>query len=252
MQTFGKQPKGTSLDVAESKYNRTNLALAQLNLELDRKYNITVPGSKGPQSVSLRELISSYNSVLNEYSGAVLQGTGRQDYISNTGSQVKYTGYQPSAIRLEDLITRTIARQKELLIQKEAWTRIYLGNENAMSMEKSKWADAGKAFVNSIGAIINTELITDPTDTEVLETAVAELEGVGQANAEEINYAKKTFGQQVSTTITGSGGIVLEFYFANKAFAGVRAANLFSGGTKSINSLLPQRRHLGIQTPREL
>jgi hypothetical protein len=238
MQTFGKQPKGTSLDVAESKYNRTNLALAELNLELDRKYNITVPGSKGPQSVSLKELISSYNSVLNEYSGAVLQGTGRQDYISNTGSQVKYTGYQPSAIRLEDLITRTIARQKELLIQKEAWTRIYLGNENAMSMEKSKWADAGKAFVNSIGAIINTELITSPTDTEVLETAVAELEGVGQANAEEINYAKKTFGQQVSTTITGSGGIVLEFYFANKAFAGVRAANLFSGGTKSINSII--------------
>jgi hypothetical protein len=238
IQTFGKQPKGTSLDVAESKYNRTNLALAQLNLELDRKYNITVPGSKGPQSVSLRKLISSYNSVLNEYSGAVLQGTGRQDYISNTGSQVEYTGYQPSAIRLEDLITRTTARQKELLIQKEAWTRIYLGNENPMSIEKSKWSDAGKALVNSIGAIVNTELITSPTDTEVLETAAAELEGVGQANAEEINYAKKTFGQQVSTTITGSGGIVLEFYFANKAFAVARAANLFSGGTKSINTFI--------------
>jgi len=156
-----------------------------------------------------------------------------------------------SAEEYSDYLNTTRERLKDLKITQEAYKRMYLLNENATSIEKNEKGgvlptfgifkqNSRKMIVNSIAGEGAWEEATGNVGSEVdvIDKYVETLNELGvPTTAEQTNYAKRSFGEQVTEGVAGSAGILLEFAVANKITAGLRAAKLFKGG-KNLNDIL--------------
>ena len=139
---------------------------------------------------------------------------------------------------------------KDLKITQEAYKRMYLLNENATSIEKNEKGggssfgifkqNSRKMMVNSIVGDGGWESATGNVGSEVdvIDKYVETLNELGvPVTADQTNYAKRGFGEQVTEGVAGSVGILLEFAVANKITAGLRAAKIFKSG-KDLNQIL--------------
>ena len=156
-----------------------------------------------------------------------------------------------SAEEYADFLNRKRDQLKDLKITQEAYKRMYLLNEDATSIEKKTptvggvkiglfGQQSGNMIVNSVFGEGAWENVSGKvaTETAVIDKYVSTLNDIGvPVSPDQDDYAKRSFGQQVTEGVAGSTGILLEFAVANKATATLRAAKLLKGG-KNLNQVL--------------
>ena len=146
---------------------------------------------------------------------------------------------------------RNILRQqmRDLKIQQEALKRIYLLNEDVISIEKNnaqnyaKLAIMSLPFIDSIGQAFNPEGAAfgygNYTEREVIDEYTTTLSNAGiEIRGDQKAYIDRSFGEQFGEGLASSAGILVEFAIANKATASLRTAKIFAGGTKSLDMIL--------------
>ena len=150
-----------------------------------------------------------------------------------------------------DFLNRTREQLKGLKIQQEAYKRMYLLNEDATSIEKKTptiggrkiglfGQQSGNMIVNSVFGEGTWENVSGKTATEtaVVDEYVSTLNEIGvPVSPDQENYARRSFGEQVTEGVAGSAGILLQFAVANKATAALRAAKFVKDG-RSLNQVL--------------
>ena len=154
----------------------------------------------------------------------------------------------------------SVKQLKELLIEREALKRMYLLNEDVISIEKNSWQNAGKLAIESVFGERDDILgrsgfgqkgkIEDVTggargmsERQVIDAYTNTLTNTGiEVTTEQEDYVRQNYGETILYSGASMTGILLEFAVANKAFAAVRAAKLFSGGKKSLDMILAANR----------
>ena len=147
----------------------------------------------------------------------------------------------------KDKINRYWNLRKELSVEQEALKRLYLLNENITSMDKEKWENAHQLSLSSIytiGSIFTGDGEDQyydwygPTNTQVLDKSIDLISDLGiPVTADQKNYVKRSNWDATYEGFTGSAGILLQFYLANKATAVLRAQKILKGG-KTFNDMI--------------
>jgi hypothetical protein len=266
---FNATPGATHLELAEHRFNKNALALIELNRVLDEDFNLkytvnengeevrelsdeddkegltwkTVPGSDEDDRryKTLRDFI--FNSTVSYYDKAFLNREGFILTDMNPSLWGAIEGMTEEETRDYRLTVRDQVRK--LRLEQEVLRRMYLLNEDVLSIEKSKSQQALKSMIQGL-PFINTDVRADKeifTEMEVVEDYTNVLTNSGiPVTDDQLDYAERTLGETVVVGGAGTVGILTEFMLANKAAAIATGAKLFGGGKKSLDMILASQR----------
>ena len=210
-------PNLTTFELLEERFNKNAYATANIQSELNE-----VIGEKDGKPYTLR------------------------DKLTNPAYYSSYDKESGSYFTEEELLLKS--QLKDLLIEQEALKRMYLLNENVLSIEKNSWQNAGKLAVESIFGkkpVFNMFTgearvtgVLGVSERDVIDEYTSTLTNAGvEITSEQERYADRAMGETILYGGAGMTGVLLEFAFANKATAAVRAAGIFRGG-KNLNQIL--------------
>ena len=259
---FASNPHLTPRDMAREAYEKNAKALAVLNaqlnevqrfefyrpeLTLEERVQVSEPSTRA--GVDVRDMTVREALIKSNYAD------GAEDFIEYhtdafgskvQGGQIMYF----HAFSADGVAQRNILRQqmRDLKIQQEALKRIYLLNEDVISIEKNnaqnytKLAIMSLPFAGTIGNMLAPETMAFggvPTEREVIDEYIPTLTNAGiEIRGDQKAYVDRSFGEQFGEGLASSAGILVEFAIANKAAAALRTARIFSGGTKSLDMIL--------------
>ena len=264
----------TIFSFVEDGFDKNAMQVTELEKDLNQLVNVSYTqkyapesyidnASMAPTSLPTKEFTKSMSTkdvlrLLHENS-TLENVMGLTNLRPTNGIKVEVDGETKtitSAEEYSDYLNTTRERLKDLKITQEAYKRMYLLNENATSIEKNEKGggtniisrntfgifkqNSRKMMVNSIVGEGGWENATGNVGSEVdvIDKYVETLNELGvPTTADQTNYAKRGFGEQITEGVAGSAGILLEFAVANKITAGLRAAKIFKGG-KDLNTIL--------------
>ncbi len=202
----------TALDVLKQEYQRSALALARLNKEMN--FNITKTVDNPAYTV-----------------------TPPKDNIAlNIPKQITVTKSIKDWMRsdyggLDDVHKRKIERYKEDLLEytssHEALKRMYLLNEGVQDIDISAAQHAKtslKSLVTPFVGEYTSQKLIGSTERQVLDNVGAKMNELGfKMSPEDEKYLERSIGEQINEGLFGSGRILAEFYTINKFLKPVQA-----------------------------
>ena len=263
---FASNPNLTPRDMAREAYEKNAKALAVLNAQLNevQGFEFYRPDIYFESNFATGETTqigtTSKNMTLREALILSNKMDGEQSFMkSGTNLLGMETGGGVSTFHHvfdeDGAAERNILRQqmRDLKIQQEALKRIYLLNEDVVSIEKNnaqnytKLAIMSLPFIDSIGQALNPEGAAfgygNYTEREVIDEYTSVLTNAGiEVTGDQKAYIDRSFGETFGEGLASSACILVEFAIANKATAALRTAKLFSGGTKSLDMILKAHR----------
>ena len=258
----------TILSFVEDGFEKNAMQISELENDLSKMVNISYIQKYVPESYKNKNMMAPTSLPSKEFTKSMstkdilrlLHDNSTMENIMGLnnlkpvdGIEVEVDGETrtiTSAEEYSDYLNTVKERLKNLKIDQEAYKRMYLLNENATSIEKNEKGggstfgifkqNSRKMMYNSIAGDGAWENLTGTVASEVdiVDRYVETLNELGvPTTADQDNYARRSFGEQVTEGVAGSAGILLEFAVANKVTAALRAAKIFKGG-KNFNDIL--------------
>ena len=216
-------------DIARETGNTPNLTMFEL---LEERFNKNAYAYANIQSLLNKKLEGKGYTLRDKFLNPAYYGS----YDNETGSYFT---------KEEELIKSQL---KDLLVEQEALKRMYLLNEDVLSIEKNVWSNAGKLAVESIFGekgvfdVVSKEAsvtgVFGMSERDVIDEYSNTLNNTGiEITSDQKEYIDRGMGETVLYGGASMTGVLLEFAVANKATAVIRGASLFRGG-KNLNQVL--------------
>tara|TARA_R100000808_G_C2154613_1_gene165723 strand:+ start:645 stop:9911 length:9267 start_codon:yes stop_codon:yes gene_type:complete len=210
--------KDSDLDTLEERFNSVQLQKARIISLMNEKSRYKHGYGDGIEGeFTLKQMM--YHNVLSE--GGAEVGPRAVPLDANGNPTM-------SAEEFERYTKRMRADYIDIMSREQALKKMYLLNEDVMTVEKEHWKTTKKMIVSGFIGDQRYKEKYGITTRETIDSMVTEYDEVGfKMTGEQQDYIKRTTAEQINEAISGSAAMLVGFYFGNKLQAGLQTLKLF-------------------------